>query len=156
MLGAGWRIGSDQPLTGFDLHGMYAGLESARRNRVVASIDYLHEMTFLQWPEEGNAGLAVMVLREVEPIDEVFASAWEGWAGYRELPGVAAEVNRFVRHGESAADDEPPYAVCLLRRGRLLIDLRIAGADLSDRELARIVEAIFERLEAAALPGGRP
>jgi hypothetical protein len=151
VFGRGWTVGASTRLNAFELHRRYAYLDGSQRDRLVASMEYVHMMTLTRWPDEGNATLYVIVLRDVEPFYEVLASTWDDARKLEALPGIEADVNRLIPdvHEDTEAGG-PLHTVLHLRRGPLVVDLRTFGGELGNEDYARIARSLFDRLGGVA------
>ncbi len=148
VFGRGWRTIASRRQTAFDMHGRYASLEKTRRDRLVAGIELMHVITLRRWWDVGHATLHLIVLREVEPYDEIIVSSWGGGAQTRAMPGVDADVSLLVTGArEGAVDDRPGTRLCA-RRGRLVVELSAIGGEMSDEDYARIVGSLLDRLKS--------
>jgi hypothetical protein len=148
LFGAGWKPGDIELVNGFDAHRMYAYLDGAQRDRLVASIELMYTTTLSRWPDYGNARLYVTVLRDVEAFYETLGSTRNGVPQPQALPGLDADVNRFFPNvHEDAESDGHIHTALHVRRGRLVVDLRTVDSGLGSEDYARIVESLFEGIQ---------
>lgn len=148
VFGRGWRTIVSRRQTALDMHGRYASLEKTRRDRHVASIEIMHVITLRRWWDVGQATLHLIVLREVEPYDEIVVSSWSGAVQPQALLGLEADVNLFVTGVREGAEDDRPRTRLCARRGRLVVELSAIGGELSDEDYTRIVESLLDRLKS--------
>ncbi len=162
--GRDWTIDDSASLSNFELHTIYADLDRAERDRLVASLEHVQAVHLREsligvpnpdWDRASRATLYLLVLRDAADVPPFFAALER----FRDSPGQRQEygdpdVEWYPRELDamqaddwtcmSASSDGATYTRLHARRGRILCDLRIYADGTSDEALGAIVNSIFD------------